>query len=45
MKLPFVTALCQVDAADAVRSQLLEFQARGKLTVGEQQTLSLYLEN
>ena len=45
MKLHFVTALGKVEAADAVRSRLLELQAQGKLTVGEQQTLSLYLEN
>ena len=45
MKLHFVTALGKVDAADAVRSQLIELQDEGKLTVGEQQTLSLYLEN
>jgi len=44
MKLHFVTALGKVDAADVVRSHLLELQAQGKLTVGEQQTLSLYLE-
>ncbi len=45
MKLHFVTALGKVDAADAVRSQLMQLQEEGKLTVGEQQTLSLYLEN
>ncbi len=45
MKLHFVTALGKVDAADAVRSQLMQLQDEGKLTVGEQQTLSLYLEN
>ena len=44
MKLHFVTALGKVDAVDAVRSRLLELQAQGKLTVGEQQTLSLYME-
>jgi tetratricopeptide (TPR) repeat protein len=44
MKLHFVTALGKVEAADAVRSHLLELQAEDKLTVGEQQTLSLYLE-
>ena len=45
MKLHFVTALGKVDVADTVRSRLLELQAQGRLTVGEQQTLSLYLEN
>ena len=44
MKLHFVTALGKVEAAAAVRSHLLELQAQGRLTVGEQQTLSLYLE-
>jgi len=44
MKLHFVTALGKVEAVDAVRSRLLELQAQGRLTVGEQQTLSLYLE-
>jgi len=45
MKLHFVTALGKVDAADAIKSRLLQLQDQGKLTVGEQQTLSLYLEN
>ena len=45
MKLHFVTALGKVDAADAVKFQLKQLQDQGKLTVGEQQTLSLYLEN
>ncbi|MEM7283852.1 MAG: hypothetical protein AAF438_19730 [Pseudomonadota bacterium] len=45
MKLHFVTALGKVDEAEALRSQLLELQTLGKLTVSEQQTLSLYLEN
>ena len=45
MKLHFVTALGKVNAADAVKSQLLQLQDQGELTVGEQQTLSLYLEN
>ena len=44
MKLHFVTALGKVDTADAVKFQLKQLQDQGKLTVGEQQTLSLYLE-
>jgi hypothetical protein len=44
MKLHFVTALGKVEAIDSIRSRLLELDAQGKLTVGEQQTLSLYLE-
>ncbi|MEM8561911.1 MAG: hypothetical protein AAGF57_06730 [Pseudomonadota bacterium] len=45
MKLHFVTALGKVAAADAVKSRLIELQNQGKLTVSEQQTLALYLEN
>lgn len=45
MKLHFVSALGKVDAANAIKSRLLQLQGQGKLTVGEQQTLSLYLEN
>ena len=45
MKLHFNTALGKVAAAGAARTLLLELRAQGKLTVGEQQTLSLYLEN
>jgi hypothetical protein len=45
MKLHFVTALGKVMEANAVKASLLAMQERGKLTVGEQQTLSLYLEN
>jgi protein O-mannosyl-transferase len=45
MKLHFVTALGKVNAADAVKFQLGQLQDQGKLTVAEQQTLSLYLEN
>jgi len=44
MKLHFVTALGKVDAAEAVKFQLKQLQDQGKLTVGEQQTLSLYQE-
>jgi hypothetical protein len=45
MKLHFVTALGKVMQANAVKASLLAMQERGQLTVGEQQTLSLYLEN
>jgi len=45
MKLHFVTALGKVGAARELRSRLLEMQGRGLLTVGEQQTLSLYPES
>lgn len=44
MKLHFVTALGKVEEADTVSRLLLEMRDRGELTVGEQQTLSLYLE-
>ena len=44
MKLHFVTALGKVEAANAVKLRLGQLQGQGKLTVGEQQTLSLYLE-
>jgi hypothetical protein len=44
MKLHFTRALGKVMAADAVVATLLDMQQRGQLTVGEQQTLSLYLE-
>jgi hypothetical protein len=40
-----VTALGKVMEANAVKASLLAMQERGQLTVGEQQTLSLYLEN
>jgi tetratricopeptide (TPR) repeat protein len=45
MKLHFNTVLGRVAAAGVARARLLELQAQGKLTVGEQQTLSLYLES
>lgn len=45
MKLHFVTALQQEEAAALVVAQLQRLQAAGKLTVGEQQTLALYVEN
>ncbi len=44
MKLHFTRALGKVAAADEVMSTLQAMQERGQLTVGEQQTLSLYLE-
>lgn len=44
MKLHFVTALGKVESVEAVTSQLLALQKQGKLTVGEQQNLALYLE-
>ncbi len=44
MKLHFATALGKVNVAAAVRSRLMQLQEQGSLTVGEQQTLSLYLE-
>lgn len=45
MKLHFVTALQQHEAAAAVIGRLQQLQAAGKLTVGEQKTLALYVEN
>ena len=44
MKLHFTRALGKVAQADEVMATLQAMQARGQLTVGEQQTLSLYLE-
>jgi protein O-mannosyl-transferase len=44
MKLHFTTALGKVDSADAAVDQLKTLDLQGKLTVGEQQTLALYLE-
>jgi protein O-mannosyl-transferase len=44
MKLHFTTALGKVDSADAAVVQLKTLDLQGKLTVGEQQTLALYLE-
>jgi len=44
MKLHFNRALGKVAQADEVMATLQEMQQRGQLTVGEQQTLSLYLE-
>lgn len=45
MKLHFATALGKVDEIAAVTALLQEMDSQGKLTVGEQQTLSLYLEH
>jgi protein O-mannosyl-transferase len=45
MKLHFATALGKVGEAAAVRALLQDMDSQGKLTVGEQQTLSLYLEH
>ncbi|MEH6590107.1 MAG: hypothetical protein V7746_07630 [Halioglobus sp.] len=44
MKLHFTTALGKVDIADTTVEQLKTLDQQGKLTVGEQQTLALYLE-
>ena len=44
MKLHFTRALGKVAQADEVMATLQAMQARGQLTVGEQQTLALYLE-
>ena len=45
MKLHFATALNKVEAAQAVITTLQQMDQQGKLTVAEQQTLALYLEN
>jgi len=44
MKLHFVSALGKVGEIKTIKSRLLEMQEQGQLTVGQQQTLSLYLE-
>lgn len=44
MKLHFTRALGKVAQADDVLARLQAMQQRGQLTVGEQQTLALYLE-
>jgi hypothetical protein len=44
MKLHFVSALGKVEDIKTTMSRLLEMQEQGQLTVGQQQTLSLYLE-
>jgi hypothetical protein len=44
MKLHFVSALGKVAEIDKVKARLRTMQEKGQLTVGEQQTLSLYLE-
>jgi protein O-mannosyl-transferase len=45
MKLHFATALGKGQAAQEVIAALQRMEEQGKLTVGEQQTLALYLEN
>jgi protein O-mannosyl-transferase len=45
MKLHFASALGKVDEAATVAALLQEMDAQGKLTVGQRQTLSLYLEH
>ena len=45
MKLHFTTALGKVDEASTLKARLREKGDQGELTVGEQQTLALYLEN
>jgi len=45
MKLHFATALDKGQAAQEVIATLQRMDEQGKLTVGEQQTLALYLEN
>lgn len=45
MKLHFATALGKVNSAQDVSAALQHMQQQGKLTVGEQQTLALYLQN
>jgi tetratricopeptide (TPR) repeat protein len=44
MKLHFATALGKVDAAQNVIATLQELDEQGRLTVGQQQTLAMYLE-
>jgi hypothetical protein len=43
--LHFATALGKADAAAELVATLQQMEEQGKLTVGEQQTLVLYLEN
>ncbi|MFK7974952.1 MAG: glycosyltransferase family 39 protein [Halioglobus sp.] len=45
MKLHFATALQQHDAVADAAKRLTALQLAGKLTVGEEQTLALYMEN
>ncbi|MCB1690221.1 MAG: hypothetical protein KDI33_17115 [Halioglobus sp.] len=45
MKLHFATALGKVETAQAVIAALQQKDQQGKLTVAQQQTLALYLEN
>lgn len=44
MQLHFTTALGKVAEAEALKQRLLAKQAAGELSVGDQQTLALYLE-
>ncbi len=44
MKLHFATALGKVESAQSVIATLQDMEEQGKLTVGERQTLALYLE-
>lgn len=44
MQLHFTTALGKVAEAEALKTRLLEKQAAGELSVGDGQTLALYLE-
>ncbi len=45
MKLHFATALGRTDEAQSIKDELLSYDEQGLLTVNEQQTLALYLEN
>ena len=45
MKLHFTTALGRPEEAEKVIARLQQMDEQGSLTVGEQQTLALYLEN
>jgi hypothetical protein len=45
MKLHFSTALGKVEEVEAVKALLKNMEEQGELTIGEQQTLSLYLES
>ena len=45
MKLHFATALGRPEEAEKVIARLQQMDEQGSLTVGEQQTLALYLEN
>ena len=45
MKLHFATALGRVDVSRELKSKLQSMDEQGNLTLGERQTLSLYLQN